>query len=201
MTTTTSVLPDVGVELREGYAQVGNVNLHYVEVGQGPLVVLLHGSPSSGSAGGCRSHRLRLLRSPCLLRGPDLPEHVVHANDWHFFRHFLHDATPYTPEEIERYFEAWSQPGAAAGMINYYRASVRSSQKEAAAAIRPLSAPTLVIWGEDDAYLGSDLAEPERDDVPNPDRVERLAGASHWVHHDEADRVNRLLSDFFAAAG
>ena len=25
---------------------------------------------------------------------PDLPEHVVHANDWHFFRHFLHDAAP-----------------------------------------------------------------------------------------------------------
>ena len=43
-------------------------------------------------------------------------------------------------------------------MINYYRASVRQSQKEAAAKLRPLSAPTLVIWGERDSYLGSDLA-------------------------------------------
>jgi pimeloyl-ACP methyl ester carboxylesterase len=85
-------------------------------------------------------------------------------------------------------------------MINYYRASVRSSQKEAAAAIRPISAPTLVIWGEGDSYLGSDLAEPERDDVPNLDRVERLPGASHWVHHDEAERVTQLLIDFFAPA-
>src|SRR5207247_1966814 len=35
---------------------------------------------------------------------PDLPEHVVHANDWHFFRHFLQDASPpYTDQEIERY--------------------------------------------------------------------------------------------------
>ena len=42
---------------------------------------------------------------------PDLPETVVHANHWHFFRHFLHDANPaYTPEEIDRYVEAWSQP-------------------------------------------------------------------------------------------
>ena len=40
-------------------------------------------------------------------------------------------------------------------MINYYRASVRQSQKEAAAKLRPLSAPTLVIWGERDSYLGS----------------------------------------------
>ena len=42
---TTSVLPDVGVEVREGYAEVGDVKLHYVEAGEGPLVVLLHGFP------------------------------------------------------------------------------------------------------------------------------------------------------------
>ena len=47
---------------------------------------------------------------------PDLPESIVHANHWHFFRHFLHDARPaYTPEETDRYIEAWSQPGAATG--------------------------------------------------------------------------------------
>jgi pimeloyl-ACP methyl ester carboxylesterase len=82
-------------------------------------------------------------------------------------------------------------------MINYYRASVRESPKKAQADIRPISAPTLVIWGERDRYLGETLAEPERDDVPNLDRVERLPDASHWVHHDEAERVNQLLIDFF----
>ncbi len=42
---TTSMLPDVGIELREGYAEVGDVRLHYVEAGDGPLIVLLHGFP------------------------------------------------------------------------------------------------------------------------------------------------------------
>ena len=83
-------------------------------------------------------------------------------------------------------------------MINYYRAAVRQSPKQAAAQLRPIPAPTLVIWGERDRYLGPTLAEPQHDDVPNLERVERLPNASHWVHHDEADRVNRLLSDFFA---
>jgi hypothetical protein len=43
--TSTSLLPDVGIELREGYAEVGDQSLHYVEAGDGPLVVLLHGFP------------------------------------------------------------------------------------------------------------------------------------------------------------
>jgi epoxide hydrolase 4 len=37
--------------------------------------------------------------------------------------------------------------------------------------------------------------------VPNLDRVERLPDASHWVHHDEPERVTQLLIDFFRAAG
>ena len=36
--------------------------------------------------------------------------------------------------------------------------------------------------------------------MPNLDRVERLPDASHWVHHDAAERVNQLLIDFFAPA-
>lgn len=31
--------------VREGYAEVGDQRLHYVEAGDGPLVVLLHGFP------------------------------------------------------------------------------------------------------------------------------------------------------------
>ena len=67
-------------------------------------------------------------------------------------------------------------------------------------AVRPVSAPTLVIWGQGDRYLGPKLAEPHHDDVPNLDRVERLPDASHWVHHDEAERVNELLVDFLGPA-
>jgi len=214
------------VELRDGYAEIGDVKLHYVEAGEGPLVVLLHGFPEFwfgwrlqiaplaaagyrvvapdtrgynlsskpedfkeygvdgladdikgliGELGADSAHvvghdwggtiawtlamnhpevvdRLAILNAahprklseglkhPSQLRKswyffffatPGLPEEVVHLRDWHFLRHFLEDANPpYTDEEFERYVEGWSQPGAAAGMINYYRASVRQSQKE-----------------------------------------------------------------------
>jgi epoxide hydrolase 4 len=35
----------LGSEVREGYAEIGDVRWHYVEAGEGPLVVLLHGFP------------------------------------------------------------------------------------------------------------------------------------------------------------
>jgi epoxide hydrolase 4 len=88
----------------------------------------------------------------------------------------------------------WSKKGAATGLINYYRASVRKSPKKAEAEIRPVKASTLVIWGQRDGYFGPELAEPEHDDVPNLDRVERLPDASNWVHHDEHERVTQLLN-------
>ena len=280
-------------DLREGYAETGDQRLHYVEAGEGPLVVLLHGFPefwygwreqiaplvtagfrvvapdlrgynlSSGPddfaaytadklAGDIRglihelgaesamvighdwggsvawtlamnhpevvdrlvilnaAHPRRLnegLRTPRqLLRSwyffafqpAKLPERRARRRHWRFFKRFLRDARPpYTAEELERYVEAWSRPGAATAMIDYYRAAVRLSSKQGE--LRPISAPTLVIWGEGDRYLGPKLAEPHREDVPNLDRVERLPNASHWVHHDEAERVNELLVEFLAA--
>ena len=33
------------IQVRDGYAEIGDVRLHYVEAGEGPLVVLLHGFP------------------------------------------------------------------------------------------------------------------------------------------------------------
>src|SRR5207237_3727008 len=100
-----------------------------------------------------------------------------------------------------RHTEAWSQPGAATAMIDYYRSSVRTPPKKAEAQIHPVKAATLVIWGERDSYLGPELAEPEHDVDPNLDRVERLPDASHWVHHDEPEQVTRLLVEFFAPGG
>ena len=282
-----------GITLREGYADVGDVKLHFVEAGDGPLVVLLHGfpefwygwraqieplvkagfrvvapdlrgynlsskpseytdytadKPAADIRGLIRqlgaetatvvghdwggsvawtlamnspevvdrlvilnaAHPRKLnegLKSPRqLLRSwyffyfqfPGSPERRARRGNWQFFKGFLRDARPpYTEPELDRYVEAWSQPGAAKGIIDYYRVAVRLGSKQK---VRTISAPTLVIWGQGDRYLGPTLAEPHQEDVPNLERVVRLPNASHWVHHDEAERVNELLVDFLAPA-
>ena len=128
---------------------------------------------------------------------PDLPEHHAQADDWEFFQDFLRDAQPpYTPEEIEALHRG--VVAARCGDRDDQLLPLRGAPL--GGEIRPITAPTLVIWGEKDRYLGPDLAEPHHEDVPNLDRVERLPDASHWVHHDEAERVTQLLGDFFATA-
>jgi len=42
----TNLMTNDGIDLRQGYAEVGDdITLHYVEAGEGPLVLLLHGFP------------------------------------------------------------------------------------------------------------------------------------------------------------
>jgi pimeloyl-ACP methyl ester carboxylesterase len=134
---------------------------------------------------------------------PWLPERTARAAGWRAFRYgFERDARPgaFSPEDIARYVEAWSRPGAATAMINYYRAAFRQAPWRIERRIRPVEAPTLVIWGQLDRYVGPELAEPDRADVPRLERVVRLPNASHWVQHDEPGRVGELLIEFFAEA-
>jgi epoxide hydrolase 4 len=132
---------------------------------------------------------------------PVIPERLLAARDFAAARRALRVESPhaFSDAEVERYVEAWLQPGALTAMINYYRAALRRSPRSAVARMRRIDAPVLVIWGERDSVLGSELAEPAQRWVPDV-RVERLPSASHWVQNDAPEQVNELLTGFFAAA-
>ena len=98
----------------------------------------------------------------------------------------------YTPEDLERYEEAWSQPGAIDGMLNYYRAAARRNPRSVLGGLRPIEVPVTVIWGERDTALEPTMAEPDRQLVPHA-RVERIPDASHWVLSDRPERATELL--------
>jgi len=102
----------------------------------------------------------------------------------------------FTEEDIRRYRRALARPGALTATINYYRALFRRNPRD----VRNLpliTCPTLLIWGEQDRYLGLPLTEGLERWVPSI-RVERISNASHWVQVDAAERVNQLLLDFLA---
>ncbi len=107
-------------------------------------------------------------------------------------------------EERAVYHEAWGQPGALRGGLNYYRAARMGEQvasggvpEEYASKItsQTVRVPTLVIWGENDAALLPSLTRGLSEWVPEL-RVEIIPGAGHWVPYERPDEVNELIRDF-----
>jgi epoxide hydrolase 4 len=151
---------------------------------------------------------LKGLRSPRQLRRswyilafqlPWLPERLVAARDFQALRRALRQQPTrpgaFTAQDIDRYVAAAAQPGALRAAINYYRAAVRASPLAQAHTLCRVDIPTLIIWGDQDRYLGRELAEPDPAWVPEV-RVERIPQASHWVQADAPERVNQLMVDF-----
>lgn len=138
----------------------------------------------------------QMLRSwyAMLFQIPRLPEMLLSAGGYRAMAQGFADARPgaFTAEDLDRYRAAWSRPGALTAMLAWYRAAVRRDPRASRAGWRTIKAPTLVIWGERDRFIEASLAEPDPAWVPRA-RVERLPAASHWVQHDEPDRVNALL--------
>jgi epoxide hydrolase 4 len=92
-----------------------------------------------------------------------------------------------------KYREAWSQPGALRGMINWYRA-IRYPLQSSNDLIQT---PTLLVWGPQDRFLMREMAAPSiarcRDG-----RLVFLEQAGHFVQHEEPDEVNRLIAGFLS---
>ena len=61
-----------------------------------------------------------------------------------------------------------------------------------------MTAPTLLIWGVQDAALVPELTDDLDAWVPDL-RVERIADSSHWVQHERPDLVTRLVLEHLGA--
>jgi epoxide hydrolase 4 len=132
---------------------------------------------------------------------PWLPELVCRWHNFGLFRRALRSG-PVHPEHVTRtdidlYVRAWSRPGTLRAAINYYRAVVRDMWRGNLPPPTVVRMPTLVLWGERDPYLSPRLLDGLDQWVPDL-RVERFPRAGHWVHVDEAERVDRALIDFLS---
>jgi pimeloyl-ACP methyl ester carboxylesterase len=114
-----------------------------------------------------------------------------------------------TPEKCAAYVEAWSAPGALAGMLNWYRASPLAVPQPGETvdptkvmkldpALLRIRMPHLVIWGMDDrALLPSTRATLA--DYCDDLAVREIAGADHWVVHQRTAEVVGHLKGFLAS--
>lgn len=156
-------------------------------------------------------------------------EQLLAADDfrrlWAFFTNMGADAHADAPEAPpgagwlteaarEKYRAVWrgaadSAPGAAlTGALNYYRASPlrppRPQDPAASAVTLPrdmltIAVPTLVLWAMADTALAPALIEGLTDYVPQL-TLHRIERATHWVVHEQPERVASLIGHFLENA-
>jgi len=127
---------------------------------------------------------------------PWLPEAGMRRGNWRGAEYALRGSGKihtFTNEDIEKYKEAWSQPGAMTAMINWYRAAL---QYQPPVLKDPcIKVPTLMMWGMQDFALSHRMARPSMDYVDEGNLI-LFPEATHWVQRDAADEVNHYLIDF-----
>ena len=278
--------------VRHGEADLGDVRLHYVEAGEGPLVLLVHGFPefwfswrhqilpiagagfrvvapdTRGTNLSSTPSEVEAYREECL--GGDLAHLVdvlghecaaIVGHDWGgwagYWAAMLHPgrvdrlavlSVPH-PIVFARSRLRLSYQAIRAGLIapklsetrvaaavaraalrrelvetgsmseadlhrfmavfepldrrpsaNPYRAQHRFRRERIEDRCRPIACPVLVIYGEDDPYMGPSGAMPPAEWVPDA-RVELIPGANHRVQMHRAQRVTDLLIEFLTADG
>jgi epoxide hydrolase 4 len=99
----------------------------------------------------------------------------------------------FTSEDLDEYRKAWSQPAALTSMIHWYRALLRYPPVQEVD--QRLHMPVLMLWGKKDVALSYEMAQPsfERCDQG---KLVFFEEATHWVQHDEAEKVNEYILDF-----
>lgn len=125
-----------------------------------------------------------------------------------------------TADDLRELRDAASRPGALRSAINYYRAVFRSPDAQATwppwfrrfihgdrptPAVRTrledwpkITAPTLLVWGEQDVALGTELTLGMEPLFAAPFEVKYIPLSGHWVQQEQAEVVNGYLLDFLS---
>jgi len=138
-------------------------------------------------------HPMQFLRSWYVgaFQVPMLPELLLGAGGHAMLRRVMESSArpgAFDAELLQTYQAQWAQPHALASMLNWYRAIAF----EPPTPTTPIDVPTTVLWGAQDRFLDRGLADAalalctKGQLVPFPD-------ATHWLHHEEPDEVNRQL--------
>ncbi len=107
-----------------------------------------------------------------------------------------------TDDDLAWYHAAFDSVEETRGPLLYYRESLALRKAFADQPIpdAPVVVPTLVLWGEDDAYVGSEMAEPSCEHV-TADRceVEIFEGAGHFLQWEDPEGFAARLREFVEA--
>ena len=101
----------------------------------------------------------------------------------------------FPPEVTAIYRAAMSKPGAMTAALNYYRQLFRRLPGRSTTQAARITAPTLLIWGEQDIALDIALTHGLEQWVDQL-QIQYLPESGHWVQQEQPEEVNQLMLAF-----
>ena len=102
----------------------------------------------------------------------------------------------FTLKDIKAYKQAVAKPGALRAMLNYYRNFFIPQLINKNWDI--VAVPTLMIWGEEDTFLGKELTYGTEAYVRDF-KIKYIPNCSHWVQQEQPTLVNQYMREFLRA--
>jgi 4,5:9,10-diseco-3-hydroxy-5,9,17-trioxoandrosta-1(10),2-diene-4-oate hydrolase len=118
------------------------------------------------------------------------------------YLHLLfHDQSIVTEQMVDFYFEKTSQPGAAEAYLAMLRSTVtffgmkQKIVKNTIKNIGRISAPTLVLWGNEDKFIPVEQAYIAENLLPNS-KLHVFEDCGHFLNIERAEEFNNLVGNF-----
>ncbi len=102
----------------------------------------------------------------------------------------------FTLKDLKAYKQAVAKPGALRAMLNYYRNFFIPQLINKNWDI--VAVPTLMIWGEEDKFLGKELTYGTEAYVRDF-KIKYIPNCSHWVQQEQPTLVNQYMREFLRA--
>ena len=135
------------------------------------------------------------------LRTPDEGERLIDSLTRESFGELLHAASPSVTEAaLDEYWKAYDGERRRAAHLALYRSGEFSELARYDGALAALGVPTLLLWGEDDAFAPVAGAHRFKREIPHAELVV-LEDVGHFLQEDAPQRVAAELARFLGTVG
>jgi len=130
----------------------------------------------------------------------DLPEALVTGRElmylsW-FYNNLAHDSSAITPEDIDEYVRAYSQPGVMRAGFEYYRATPTDIAHNNENMKTKLAMPVLALGGSGGKGRGLQVLE-NMQELATDVRGGEIANCGHWLPEEQPETVAHEMLAFF----
>jgi pimeloyl-ACP methyl ester carboxylesterase len=131
---------------------------------------------------------------------PGIPEWLIQQNLKDFVKAAFQGQAvrkgAFSAEETQIYQTALEKPGVLGAALNYYRQLFNLNSWNWGQKTDLVTAPTLVLWGEDDTFLSKKLTEGLDRLIAAPFQLKLVPHCGHWIQQEAPQTVNRELINF-----